>query len=86
MKGKEDESVVKGCIESDVPFGSFDLPVAVEDGEGSVAALVYVDNGWGEFEVPGRTGDVSVLLDPKRQMLLYRRHVKRVSKPPTCRP
>ena len=86
VKGKDEQSVVKGCIESDVPFGSFDLPVAVEDGMGSVAALVDVDDGWGEFEVPGRTGEVSVLLDPKRQMLLYSRDVKRVSEPPNCRP
>jgi len=69
---------VQGCLESDVPFGSFDVPVSVEDGMGKVSALVDVDNGQGKFKVPGRSGEVEILLDPKDQLVFYDRKVKKV--------
>ena len=75
---------VTGCIESDVPFGSFDVAVSVKDGDRDVAALVDVDNGAGRFEVPGRTGELTVSLDPNRHTLLYARSVVEVDDPPTC--
>lgn len=75
---------VKGCIESDIPFGSFDVPVSVQAGGSDVAALVDVDDGVGRFEVPGRSGDISVVLDPNRHMLLYARTVTKVNGPPDC--
>ena len=68
--------MVHGCVKSDVPFGSFDIPVAISDGSGEVSALVDVDDGQGEFHVPGRSGDISVTLDPKRQLVLYARDTK----------
>jgi aminopeptidase N len=74
--GKKD---VFGCIDSDIPFGSWDVPVAVEDEKGKVAALVDVDDGQGQFEVPGRTGDVEVVLDPTNQLVYYGVSVKSVS-------
>lgn len=70
---------VHGCVSSDVPFGSFDIPVAISDGSGEVSALVDVDDGQGEFHVPGRSGDISVSLDPKRQLVLYARDTKKVA-------
>ena len=73
--GKKD---VFGCIESDIPFGSFDVPVSVEDGMGKVAALVDVDDGQGQFTVQGRTGDVEVVLDPTKQLVYYGVSVKPV--------
>jgi hypothetical protein len=40
---------------------------------------VDVDDGQGEFHVPGRSGDISVSLDPKRQLVLYARDTKKVA-------
>ena len=70
---------VHGCIESDVPFGSFDVPVVLEDGTDELAALVDVDNGYGRFKVSGRTADVDTQLDPTNQLIFYDRQVKKVA-------
>lgn len=78
--------VVSGCIASDIPFGSYDLPVSIADDGGKVAALVDVDNGVGVFSVPGRSGAVSVEVDPDRTVLLYERAVERVDGPLSCAP
>jgi len=67
-----------GCIESDVPFGSFDVPVVLEDGTEELAALVDVDDGYGFFKVPGRSTDVDTQLDPTNQLVFYDRSVKKV--------
>jgi aminopeptidase N len=84
VAGADETMTVEGCIESDVPFGSYDLPVSIEDGGGEVAALVDIDNGSGAFTVPGRTGEVTVKVDPKRQMLLYTRDVELSANAPEC--
>ena len=76
--GDDGKQTVEGCLASDVPFGSFDVPVAVEDGMGEVAALVDVDDGKGHFKVPGRTGDVAIHMDKKKELVLYARTVRDV--------
>jgi len=78
------EQVVAGCIDSDIPFGSYDLPVSIADDNGKVAALVDVDDGIGSFAVQGRTGAVSVDIDPDRTVLLYERRVERTEGPVDC--
>jgi hypothetical protein len=70
---------VEGCIEADVPFGSFDVPVEIKDASTEVAALVDVVDGSGEFTVSGRSGDIEVLLDKGTHMVLYKRSVKQVA-------
>ena len=77
--GEDGTQSVEACIESDIPFGSYDLPVEIKDSEGEVAALVDVDDGVGEFTVTGRTGEVEVLLDKGTHMVLYERSVKQVA-------
>ena len=76
--------MVSGCIDSDIPFGSYDLPVSIADDNGKVAALVDVDDGIGSFAVQGRTGAVSVDIDPDRTVLLYERRVDRTDGPVDC--
>jgi aminopeptidase N len=70
---------VEACVSADIPFGSFDVPVEIKDASGEVAALVDVNDGSGEFSVPGRSGDIEVLLDKDTHMVLYKRSVKQVS-------
>ena len=86
--GEDGKQTVEGCLSSDVPFGSFDVPVAVEDGAGEVAALVDVDDGQGHFKVSGRTGDVSIHMDKDKELVLYKRKVTKVSSADklACRP
>jgi hypothetical protein len=69
---------IAGCITTDQPFGSFDLPVRItdKDGEREAAALVDVDDGVGRFKVPARHADAEVEVDPDRQLLLYKRVTK----------
>lgn len=70
-------TTVHGCIVSDVPWGSFDLPVQVTDEQGkrSVSALVDVDDGRGTFRLDGRSSDVQVQADPLALVLAYARTV-----------
>jgi hypothetical protein len=81
VEAEDGKKTVKGCLVSDVPFGSFDVAVEVEDGMGEVAALVDVDDGFGAFEVPSRSGELEVRMDPKRELVLYDRDVKNVKQP-----
>jgi hypothetical protein len=78
VDSEEGSQTVKGCLVSDVPFGSFDVTIEIGDAKGEVAALVDVDDGRGAFEVPGRTGEVSIQMDPKRWLVLYKRKIKQV--------
>ena len=79
LSNEEGTHDLHGCIESDVPFGSFDVPVVVEDGTDELAALVDVDNGYGSFKVSGRSADVDTQLDPTNQLIFYDRKVSKVA-------
>ena len=56
------------------------------EGERFAEALVDVDNGYGTFEVPGRSADAEVVVDPDGLLVLYGRKVKNVrgTKPTRC--
>jgi aminopeptidase N len=77
LQSSDTGTTLTGCVQTDQPFGSFDLPVRVTDqaGEREIEALVDVDDGVGQFTVPGRAEDVQVAADPDGQ-LLYERKVK----------
>lgn len=77
---------VRGCLVSDVPFGSFDVPISVDDMDGfrRVGALVDVDHGHGQFEVSDRQDEISVLVDPNGLVLLTKREVKEVDSLDHC--
>lgn len=74
---EDGSTTLHGCVLSDVPWGSFDVPVEVvdRDGERSVSALVDVDDGMGGFVVGGRSEDAEVRADPLSLILAYRRKV-----------
>jgi hypothetical protein len=78
LQSSDTGTTLTGCVQTDQPFGSFDLPVRVTDqaGEREIEALVDVDDGVGQFTVPGRAEDVQVAADPDGQLLLYERKVK----------
>ncbi len=77
---------LRGCLVSDVPFGSFDVPISVDDMDGfrRVGALVDVDHGHGQFQVSARKDDTTVLVDPNGLVLLTKRDVKVVESLDHC--
>ncbi|MFT5682922.1 MAG: hypothetical protein ACI8RZ_003846 [Myxococcota bacterium] len=81
---KDSGDVARGCIETDVPFGVFDVPIRVvdRDGERMVEALVDVVNGEGYFEVPSREGEFTVEVDPYGMVLAFSRDLKEVRELP----
>ncbi len=81
---KNSGDVARGCIQTDVPFGIFDVPIRVVDrnGERMVEALVDVVNGEGYFEVPDREGEFTVEVDPYGMVLAFSRDIKEVRELP----
>lgn len=79
---QDDDGTVRGCISSDVPYGTFDIPVRLTDegGERMVEAMRDVIDGQGFFEVPARTDDVKIELDPYGMVLAVGREVKEVNR------
>lgn len=71
---------VDGCITTDIPFGQFDMPVAIRDtkGERAVGGMIDVIDGRGRFSVEGRAADVELEADPYGLILSYGRKVKKV--------
>ena len=77
---------VHGCLVSDVPFGSFDVPVQLYDPPTGriVAGPVTVANGQGRFDVDGWKGEPELELDPEKLILAYGRKVDRVRGRTVC--
>jgi hypothetical protein len=74
---------VVGCLRSDIPFGTFDVPVRVIDREGQrkVSALVDIVDGVGQFALSDREGEaLEALVDPDRQLVAYSRKSQKVQK------
>lgn len=67
---------VTGCLTSDMPFGQLQVPVSITDDTGTVSAPLQVIDGVAVFESEGRSGRVSVALDPDHQILAMDRSVR----------
>lgn len=76
---------VDGCITTDIPFGQFDMPVAIRDrkGERGIGGLIDVIDGRGRFSVEGREADVELEADPYGLILSFGRKVSKVDQT-TC--
>jgi hypothetical protein len=76
---------VDGCILTDIPFGQFDMPVAIrdQDDERGIGGMIDVIDGRGRFSIEGREKDVSIEADPYGLILSYGRKVKKVDET-TC--
>ena len=79
-------NILFGCLESDVPFGTFDLPVRVSDKDGArvVDAFVEVKDGYGTFIAKNRDDDVTLEIDPIGLSLSYDRKVVKVNGKTKC--
>ena len=76
---------VDGCITTDIPFGQFDMPIAIRDekDERAVGGMIDVIDGRGRFSVEGRKADVELEADPYGLILSYGRKVTKVDQT-TC--
>jgi len=76
---------VDGCITTDIPFGQFDMPVAIldEKGERGIGGMIDVVDGRGRFSIEGRREDVKLEADPYGLILSYGRKEKKVDQT-TC--
>ena len=77
LEWTNDGKHVSGTVRSDVPFGTFDVPVVVEAGEVSKVMFVNVIDGTGTFTVPAPPLKPRVLLDPEGYVLARSRVVRR---------
>ena len=77
---------VHGCLVSDVPFGTFEVPVQLYDPPTGriVAGPVPVVDGQGRFDVAGWKGEPELELDPEKLILAYGRKVDRVKGRTAC--
>jgi len=71
---------LRGCVETNIPYGAFDVPVRIldRDGERIHEALVDVKEGKGHFQLSALTGEIDVELDPYGMVLAKKRQVRRV--------
>lgn len=60
---------VRGTLTSDIPFGTFDIPIVVTDATRSEAVWVKVVDGVGAFDVAGPWKKPKVELDPAHATL-----------------
>ena len=75
-----------GCLVSDVPFGTFDLPIRIIDqgGDRVVDAFMTIKNGYGEFVAPNRGKSAEIEVDPLGLILAFSRQTKTVSGATPC--
>lgn len=77
---KLEKGIVRGSLTSDIPFGTFDIPVVVTEGEHTEAIWVQVVNGAGPFEIPGTWKKPKVELDPAHGTLARKRSLQHQKK------
>ena len=80
----EDGAELFGCIESDLPFGLFDVPVRINEKDKSTDAIINMVHGYGSFRVPNVDPDVSIEIDPLGLLLSFARLHKRVNGATSC--
>jgi aminopeptidase N len=67
-----------GCLESDIPFGTFQVPIRVEEGEQVHDQWAEIAGGQGKIVLSVQTDDVTASVDPEGQILAYKRKSKAV--------
>jgi len=72
----DEQGRLAGELTSDVPFGTFEIPVVLDDGEQQQELWVKVTDGRGELAGPV-LGSAKVDLDPERRIIARKRRVKR---------
>ncbi len=75
--GLDDGGALTGEIVSDVPFGTFEVPVVVHDGDRAIQVVVEVVDGRGELRVPVTTDQLKVELDPDQRIIARGRKVRK---------
>ena len=87
MRADENEQgkYVFGCIESDLPFGIFEVPIRIHQPKGSTDAIIKVINGQGSFMIPKADKKTNVEVDPLGLILSFEKSVNRITKATACK-
>ena len=67
-----------GCLSADIPFGTFQVPVRVEDGDQVHDEWVEIVGGQGRIVLPVQADKITASVDPEGQILAYKRKSKAV--------
>ena len=81
----ETEPYFFGCIESDIPFGIFEVPIRIHQGNRATDAIIKVVNGQGSFLVPKADRKTKVEVDPLGLILSFERSVNNVRTVTACK-
>ena len=81
---RTDDDGLFGCIESDIPFGHFDIPVRITSESGATDAFVEIRDGYGSFSITNAGEGTEIVLDPLGLSLSYSRETDRVKGQTRC--
>jgi hypothetical protein len=65
-----------GCLSADIPFGTFQVPIRVEDGDRVHDKWVEIVGGQGQLVLPVQGDAITASVDPEGQILAYKRKSK----------
>ena len=81
---KEGMSVLFGCIESDVPYGIFDVPVRIVLPNKSIDTFIKMVHGYGSLTIPNADSSTAIELDPLGLIVAYKRKSVQTTKETSC--
>ena len=76
--------VMFGCIESDIPYGLFDVPLRITLPNKSIDTFIKMTHGFGSFTIPKATAKTKIEIDPLGLILAYKRTHKQTSQKTRC--
>ena len=76
--------VMFGCVESDIPFGIFDVPLRITLPNKSIDTFIKMTHGFGSFTIPNATKKTKIEIDPLGLILAYKRVHKKTDKTTAC--
>ena len=76
--------VMFGCIESDIPYGIFDVPLRITLPQKSIDTFIKMTHGFGSFTIPNATAKTKIEIDPLGLILAYKRTHKNTNQKTAC--
>jgi len=78
------KKVMYGCIESDQPFGIFDVPIRIIQPKKSTDAMIKMVHGYGFFTIPNADSRTKIQIDPLGLILAFERGHKKTNSATPC--
>lgn len=81
---KDGKTEMFGCIESDLPYGIFDVPIRVVLPNKSIDTVIKMVHGYGSLTIPNAAPKTKIEIDPLGLILSYKRKVVQTEKETNC--